>query len=1380
VQGQASSELDVRLLNRCFDDGSDLDDTAVFVDTKRVGRVDSAISSAEIYLRDTDDNSYGKDLDLRKIMGFDQNASMPIDFPQADVIELANTETTNFNTARSLTLSNDLRVYYGTYEPVNDNYNGGQYISIKFNLTPYYLQPELGTIPNQIVEENEYNLEIRSLEEDQIVYNSPILLSNTDYEIRIDVPKGHYEILLEKGPAIVDTSLIGFTGSLTVEQVEPVNGSYQITDLFNCNGESTISFGESLKIRFDVRAKVGFGWMMLYDPSNGSLIENSLNLNEALFECSTATDSVSCVETPDGFILIYMSDKIRSFTNQEDITVDSYLHGIEGDLSFIKYNFLGQKIAEGKIDLEPLSGQYIHAFDCYSDSNGIYIIYSIRSNNVEAKTNTRFHIGENTYTHPRISSASRPYILPEMLVKYMPFSTHNFDQDESTESAISIIPIKSLNNIGSTYKITGGGDNNKGVISPLEKFMPAHTTGADFIRVSYDRSANIGSLSIIDKTYRLPLVMSGKAGIYREVAMPPFFSLQSFDKTKSIPLRSIDSAYGIDGRIWTVASTLSVRPTDESVAYDTAPKVMDRFQMMALSTEILESNRLTFLERSADKSWFNWLYCSGYEPLKNFLPMPILNETNTLIEADWTYEVDSPEATSFSASVIGFTSLIPNINRNDIISIAADKQMFIIGQSGTLSKPPDYFSINHFDRHAFNVPLGRHLDSRTAVIDPGSNDSGKILVYDASFGALKMNHIEMDLSDESYIFINRDKVAPDQFNRYLSLNTGSRHKFVIDVADMTSDPISIIVNDVWASNLDLSASPDISSATTRIDISVSSSNLIVSSYTDVLPYESISIPLQDCYVYEFNVCQIRSGDQRYDSATIIRSLDHTSKSFKNDAASKLSGPKPLMIDEDYSLQYSKRAFKSAKTDNVIIEYAGNVNQLIAIGPTNTGSSGIYRLLYYQSGSIQHEGLQSYLTTIQPLTTYIENALQPQQGDSAMPSDIGFVDMLIDKSRSGLAVANSKEIYLTNGFSSRFIGSNLSRNTFTMQRTEVNSPNSIKTNNLQGRWLSESDNITVKLWADAQDSGLDKLYFNRFAISGTNVSQFFIIVRDSEEESWRRVQYIDTSIQGWSGLSANSYSALLKEIVNKKGKLNPSGLNVELIGDLDSFRTDLISSEINLIQLAGDVYTSDDYITPFVDTTKQMIRSGERNENYRIGLLQDDRITVIRSDEDVEIPTMLTIFNEDYQQKLVENSARFVGIEIPPQKTYEGYYTIGSLEIGKSDQIGQKFSASDQTGISLSYNIDKSYLIDSASFSIGFKNIERNYMIEYAASSKLDYLKLKSMIESISLSNDPIWIFEEDSTRGYLCLCSESPKYEILLDDDNTKIYTISIKMRVVK
>lgn len=1387
VYGEKSNEIDVILQNRCFEDGSSADELSktISLSTKNVGNLDSTLNPAKVVLQ-KDGYTFGRDLDLRQIQLFDEKASLSSHFQQADVIELASTEAANINVARCKVLSNDNRIYYGMYTPTsatNDSYP----LKISLNLGIKYLQSEQASIPNEIIDGTKFNLKLNWMEED-FNFSTETLNVSTDYDLVYNVPNGHYSISIVPGVelATIDKSLFGLYGNIEIQSYDPYTGDYSTILAYNVQ-EPQISFGGAFQIRFDLKPYHGYGWFYIYDQANRKLLRNTLNGPTAIFECSATTDSISCVETPDGFMMIFIPIK-TSFQGSE-IELPQYFHGISNTVKYIKYDLNGSELNRGEIQLdnEVYGNSYVHAFDAVDANNSVVISYSLRNDRLQLRSSS-VNIADKTYTHPRICSTSFPYIQPSVYTKTMAFDLHDFNQNETAPANKSETPLQSLNFILSSYRVSSGAVDVKGAVTIGDDYIPNHRTGPGFIRLSYDKQLNRSVLSVIDFSFRLPLIFSGNANLFREIAVPPFFAIQSQIKTGTSPLASIDACYGIDGHIWSTASTLSLM--DVAGSSSSGRDMKPRFELMPLSTEILESNEVTFLRKSVGDKWYSWSNLKAYKPSINFMPMPILNQSDDVITSSIGEHSLNPNADS-SLTFVSTSKLMPRELRNESISISSDKQFLILGQGGNLSKPANYFHINNFDRLGFNVPCDRHYGPESAYYTTYGNFlPGRLNITDAVLPSKFMNYIYLDFTNEARLEYSLYQTSNSTRARFSSLQSGSRHKLVFTADELDEEGVSVFIVDSYSDPTDLASPPTAVLASVRVDLYKIGNDLYYSSYTDSGIFGQDTIDLTEGSVFELHCCMIKSGVATYDATTILKRARGLDESFVNEGSSYLSGAAPYSNQDNYSKHYYTTIFKHDRTNEQSATSVTDPVQLFSINSVaGSNPDCAMKVLYYQVGILKHDGLLSE-SSLLPGYAYIENQQEIQAGERPIRSDFDIFDKSLDKTE-GMPVytgnSSSKELYLTSGYSAKLIGSYLPNNTFSLARNKINAADSAKATDVQGRWISDGTDGAVYLWSDSKDSNMDKFICNHVSISGANFSQFYIVVKDSQEEDWKRVKYFDTRSNGYKRLSTTGrdLSLLRAELAKRERsyKIVEVQNSSDLIADrLSEFSENPISRGLDVYLNANSLSSAIFYaegITPYVSISKQRARHDKLNKTMEIVSISDDKFAVAANLDDSE-DEIISIFTEDFHSRFQEVSSRFIGIEIPNQETYEGYYTLNVLDIGKSTQIGINFTNGDSSGISYDYKIKPQYMIDNVGVDGSFRLVLKTYNLEYQASEKLDYIKLKSIVDRISMSNKPLWLFETDCLSGILCFADDSPEYKILLDHNDKKIYSIKLNLTVVR
>jgi hypothetical protein len=359
-----------------------------------------------------------------------------------------------------------------------------------------------------------------------------------------------------------------------------------------------------------------------------------------------------------------------------------------------------------------------------------------------------------------------------------------------------------------------------------------------------------------------------------------------------------------------------------------------------------------------------------------------------------------------------------------------------------------------------------------------------------------------------------------------------------------------------------------------------------------------------------------------------------------------------------------------------------------------------------------------------------------------------------RARSAIDTSLTRYAHWPNGFEFCFSDYSASKNDrFTLQRESIYNINSLISNRIHGTWRSQGDSSSVIIYADSNDSGYETFMFDALVLEGANFEKFTIIGSNDLSQPWQdlaEVSLIKYNLDGLTYTEGEDYT-----IVHGEYDFN--------IGKFD---------------WRNYYFYSDDYEVQqelFAIASFPIKASKILKEEY-------DRIWItrgrLRSRQDGVVLTSKTSKLFDSVQ-----SFRYVGIRIPPFRTYEGYFKLESLDFGKIREIPLKYNHDISKGQSFKSDTNVYFVEDEQAISRRDKKVSKSYDLSYSIADGNLYMKIISAMEAVTLKRKPIWIIDHylaNKEEFALCLASKDVGSEVLVDEDGEKYYKIDIGFRSVK
>ncbi len=1319
------SRSDTVIYNRCFDDNHpterDLEELTIL--TSSSGDFKDANNVPKLVM-EVDGKRYGRDLDIQSLHPF------PLDISDSDLPGLqiqaptqASPSIGQYAVTRTKVLSNNSRLTYGMISP---KINYGLALP-EIRITIDILSFDYARVGDAPAAGTRFTVRLFRLGRYPVrIWADTAVLTPYSTTERILALPGAYRIeLLPTLP--LDADLCKFNGTVTIEMLRPGAGTYETIGFYRLRDMYS---APTTDIIFDIKETYGKLWWMLYDPSTSSLKRFTLTENYNHF-ANAYTDSISAVDLGDSFALIYQ---------EADSSIEPYLYGRDMRLSYLRYDYNGQFINSGKISIPDPSLTFgrIYAFDAEVLNDVFYLFFSCENNRRQSLA-TETVIGQDQYEGLYLQNECYPIIDPYVRVSYKRLDEMLFEVDELLNPADSAFGLNSLNHLYSTYSTTGFSDAKGGPESLGFDFKPNYKTAAARIKVNADRELSQICVSVIDIRYRQPLILTGALDSFREISVPAFFDLSFTSKEDTTPLYSLDAAWNQDGFIWSVASTID--QVSNLIDIGGSPIVKDfnepRFEMMLVPTDILKSNELSFLKRDLGSAWNSWQGVSAFKSKWKQQAIPILN----VYDHYSTYDFEIYDGFSLSA-IPSFESVKTIHPSHDLgLSCCVDKNMFIINQSGSKNILPKIFQIGRADNVPFTVPCEELLLASDAEHFGSSLLPGKINIIDGDLiDTIRTNHLYIDGANDTSLIVIDEYDQISTRNRSFNLKNGTRAKITIETSGITTaDGIAIFIQDSYMHQFSSTYPNEILSYGGYLHLYRSFGLLRARFYhipvASEVTIDTITIDESETTTFDINMMIVKTGSDKCELSCIIKENRYIGNAFNGNIGT-------LVTNDNYYEYYNGVSYRIASGHLKMIDLTSDPQRQITIYNYDGVSADTYIIYSMQIGNMVVEDTMIGSFVAEP--PYHPVYRKPSTGPLQIPL-VGEDQLLsrvdLNKTNIGYPIASSnnavKSLYWNNGFAFYPEGTSAKiGDIHSLKRKEYLTVDSARSSFLHGRWISQEDNTSIKIWARASDSGREYFNINKICLSGINFSKFKIIARNSSDDPWITLKLIDTRSQGW-------YSVQVDE--------NPNNTQMVLI------------SNDEMKPVEPDEYLRFDQVLDY--------------GVFKIAKSMDGLIAA----NGASYPEIgaISLFHSCWQSDLDLVSYKEFGIEIIAQPTFEGYYQMSYLDFGYADRIAQKFDQDLASGLTFNYSVSTEYNFDNAPIDFSYRNIDRSYNISYSSTDVKSYLKIKSITESTSLHNKPIWIFTDDSKLFDLTFMESSPTSSVVIDDSD-RLYSIQLKLKTVK
>jgi hypothetical protein len=327
-------------------------------------------------------------------------------------------------------------------------------------------------------------------------------------------------------------------------------------------------------------------------------------------------------------------------------------------------------------------------------------------------------------------------------------------------------------------------------------------------------------------------------------------------------------------------------------------------------------------------------------------------------------------------------------------------------------------------------------------------------------------------------------------------------------------------------------------------------------------------------------------------------------------------------------------------------------------------------------------------------------------------------------------------YQLSGFSSAIDDS------WTLSREVILHTSWLASKRLHGWWYTQFDTSDVYIWADALDSQMDKFYANAFMVLGANMRRVVLVGKDDLLDPWTELATLDMKVYD---INDATYGTAV-------------GTKVEA--------TVPASLLVGTGRKPNELYWEED---------------GKRHA--KVLKCADDKVYLdapaTHASGDVVVFAKKGV-------KVLEDAVRYryIGIKVPQADTYEGRFEMHTFDFGYVSDVPLKYHASSGSSVQLKIEGVTKMVFDENSVTRRRRTAVNEYKLEYKILDRLTYQKILAAIDKISYNRRPIWLLERNDDNPShmidLCLITDPPKHELIVDEDGEEYYTLTFGARSVK
>lgn len=333
------------------------------------------------------------------------------------------------------------------------------------------------------------------------------------------------------------------------------------------------------------------------------------------------------------------------------------------------------------------------------------------------------------------------------------------------------------------------------------------------------------------------------------------------------------------------------------------------------------------------------------------------------------------------------------------------------------------------------------------------------------------------------------------------------------------------------------------------------------------------------------------------------------------------------------------------------------------------------------------------------------------------------------------------IHWPNGFKYRFSGPwTAISDRWELGREVIQNTATLLSSRLHGIWWTVTDGTDVYIWADAVDSDLREFYVNCFMVRGYNARELTLVAKDNLIDPWIEIAKLDLKHYALSGVAHAAISGVdVLEVANatfENGEFHKSvPMRYEEAGLAD---VRVLDSNVDEVYLNSDL---------------------------------------------ARVATEGVIFG-DTGVKVLDTPIqyRFVGFKIASRSTEEGHFLARTVDFGYATNLPPGCGHAEGGGRATNFSNVVRVGPDEQPFALRSVPGSNEFELEYKLPDALSYAKLMALVDKISHSSKPLWIFQrydDRPDRVWLCLVAGSVNHGLIRDEEDEEYYSLTLKLEQV-
>jgi hypothetical protein len=966
------------------------------------------------------------------------------------------------------------------------------------------------------------------------------------------------------------------------------------------------------------------------------------------------------------------------------------------------------------------ANSFVHAFDAVSFSGKLFLFASIESDRQSFQGMERYWDGEGEAFDETI-----------MIRRWAPFVSRGFEVFSCDMSGVdfnaaitairdfnrSTIPLLSLEAFYSNY------ERNYGYLQPhsapnLPLFTGSEAyLAADRISVSPDEEFGVMCVSIIDMHHRKPTIFLGSDMSYKEISVPDFFNLSYGSPLILANFESLSSCLAIDGMIHSVATT---RSADRQSGSPSNVSELPYIEFGIIDPKLFTSDRQKFFTRNpAITSGGIFSGVNSYKPEFSFMNMP------------WHVQFsgfDTPDVEKWNGASYDLLDnpLVTYNYTQTSAYISRDRQFSIVCLGQPLSRNGLIYQNGMLD----NFPM------KTICIESFTQEAEDFLVKTAAIVTDDYYSLRNSIVESS---IKRTLNIVSQIRDYhIKGDIGYRFKTVAKVIFDTAvpvEPLFIESSFISGEPLGQSLMPAQDFTRLRARFAVYDDRAICQYYdVDTSGWEDVGeISISENVYYEFYIFS-----HNYDGnlGRYLWFIKEANSAVDFDSVSLYEGFKTdtLGLVKISEVKLNQSYTTEESTIKVYFE-ANGVSNKDDFAYVNEIDWGLLRA---------DVSSYSFENTTKGGAPYNEYTVIQRDGKfwndaNDLPAYSRMINHTSCPIVSGVNYFNNSgpSVYIYNGFSVQLSsGSAVAFDSYSVARYKTSDINSLSSKYLHGCWLAPYQSQDIYVWCDSQDSGKDYFDVDTFAIIGHNFFKFSIVGKNNILDDWELIEEVDCSKHRIDGYIYSDGGD--KFIIQRDG--------------------------MNLIR--GDI--------------KDELYIYSNGKSYQVFDINSDHIVANTLNDPL---SSVSLYPSRYVLKTDQiKSYRFLGIKIiQPEQTAEGYLRLYNFDFGYSD-VYPIYGLDDGGGVSVESSANVEYIHDDQAYSFKIQKPIGSIELDYSLQDGQDYIRMASMMDSVDVSRRPIYVipnYASDRHSVFLTILDGGIKTEILVDEDEDEVYSVSMKLMIL-